>query len=185
MKLAYILFNGATWLDFIGVYDPISRLKLMNYLPDLSWDLCAITKTCADDFGLSILPTKIKNDLSGYDAIIVPGGRGTRKLVNDEFFIDWISSARNTPWKISICTGSLLLGAAGFLKGKKATTHFDEYDTLAQYGANVMKDRIVEDGQVITAGAVSSSLDLGLYLCNKWSGPDAAEKIRIKMHYRG
>ncbi|MFI5156960.1 MAG: hypothetical protein ACHQEM_12280, partial [Chitinophagales bacterium] len=79
MKLAYILFNGATWLDFIGVYDPISRLKLMNYLPDLTWDLCATTKTCTDDLGLSILPTKIKNDLSGYDAIIVPGGRGTRK----------------------------------------------------------------------------------------------------------
>ena len=185
MKLAYILFDGATWLDFIGVYDPISRLKVMNYIPDLTWDFCAITNTCADDLGLTILPNKIKNDLSPYDAIIVPGGRGTRQLVKDMAFINWISSAKDVPWKISVCTGSLLLGAAGFLKSKKATTHFDEYETLAQYGASVSMDRIVEDGKLVTAGAVSSSIDLGLFLCNKWSGPDAADKIRFKMHYRG
>lgn len=69
---------------------------------------------------------------------------------------------------LSVCTGSLILGAAGSLKDKKATSHFNEYDTLEKYCKQVVKKRIVEDGNIITAGAVSSSIDLGLYVCEKW-----------------
>src|SRR5678816_4958805 len=114
MKIAYIIFNGVTWLDLIGVYDPVSRLKSMNYIPDLTWDICSYTGNAKDNFGLEVIPHTIKQPLSGYDAIIVPGGFGTRQLLLDNDFIAWIKTAKDATYKISICTGSLILGAAGF-----------------------------------------------------------------------
>lgn len=185
MKLAYIIFDGITWLDLIGIYDPLTRLRSLGYIPELSWDICSFVETAQDNFGLSMQPSVIKKPLSGYDAIIVPGGHGTRQLIFDEPFLDWLKTANEAKCKISVCTGSLLLGAAGFLKTKKATTHFTEYETLKSYCREVTTDRIVEDGDTITAAAVTSSIDLGLYLCNKWAGPDAANTIRKRMDYHG
>jgi transcriptional regulator GlxA family with amidase domain len=185
MKIAYIVFNDITLLDFIGIYDPISRLKSMNYLPDLSWEICAFSADVIDNFGLKITPDCVGNDLSFYDVIVVPGGYGTRELQFNKEFIAWIQAAKNVKLKVSICTGSLILGAAGFLKGKKATTHFQEYESLKPYCEQVMEDRIVDQDTVITAGVVSSSIDLGLYLCEKWVGKAAASEIRRKMDYKG
>ena len=183
MKIAYIVFNGVTWLDFIGVYDAVSRLKSMAYMKDLSWDICSYTETATDNFGLKIIPDLVKPSLNIYDTIIVPGGHGTRTLIYDTDFLNWISTAKDAEYKMSVCTGSLLLGAAGFLKEKKATTNFLEYETLKPYCAEVIRDRLVIDGNVITAGAVSSSLDLGLYICEKWAGTKAREAIQERMDY--
>ncbi|MCE9499156.1 MAG: DJ-1/PfpI family protein [Leptospira sp.] len=185
MKLAYILFNDITLLDFIGIYDPVSRLKSMKFIPDLEWDLCSFEEGVRDSFGLEIKTDKIRNDLSEYDAIIIPGGLGTRKLQFDQEFISWLKTAKDVPLKISICTGSLLLGACGFLKGRKATTNFQEYEALKKYCDNVLEVRIVDDNDIITAGAVSASIDLGLYLCKKWSGGEAQDQIRKRMDYHG
>jgi transcriptional regulator GlxA family with amidase domain len=113
--------------------------------------------------------------------IIIPGGFGTRQLQHDRNFIQWIKTAENVKYKISVCTGSLILGAAGFLKDRKATTNFLEYETLEPYCQEVVKDKIVEDNDVITAGAVAASIDLGLYLCRKWAGEEAENHIRIRM----
>lgn len=183
MKIAYIIFDGVTWLDFIGVYDAVSRLKSMGFMKDLSWDICSYTETASDNFGLKIIPDLIKQQLDTYDAIIVPGGHGTRNLVKDTDFLNWIGTAKDVEYKMSVCTGSLILGAAGFLKSKRATTNFLEYETLRPYCAEVLTDRLVIDGNIITAGAVSSSLDLGLYLCEKWSGPAARAEIQKRMDY--
>ncbi len=185
MRIAYVIFDGITWLDFIGIYDPMSRLRSMNYLPDLSWEVCILKGKAKDDFGLEILPTKIGEALANYDAVFIPGGHGTRHLQLDPEFISWIRTAANVPWKLSVCTGSLIWGAAGFLKEKSATTHFSEYDTLKPYCKKVLKQKIVEDGNIITAGAVSSSIDLGLYLCEKWVDKKAAFEIRKRMNYEG
>ena len=185
MKLAYIIFDGITWLDFIGIYDPISRLKSMQFIPDLSWEVCALQGSAKDNFGLEILPTKIGESLAGYDAILVPGGHGTRVLQSDNEFLSWIKTAEHVKYKMSVCTGSLILGAAGFLKDKSATTHFTEYETLRSYCKQVLKQRIVEDGDVITAAAVTSSIDLGLFLCEKWAGAEKAREIRERMDYHG
>ena len=185
MKIAFIVFDGITWLDFIGVYDPISRLKSMNYLPALSWDVCSYSEIVKDGFGVTMKPDKVKPSLSGYDALIIPGGFGTRKLQFDEDFISWIKKAELSEYKISVCTGSLILGAAGFLQGKNATTNHLEYAALMPYCKQVLKDRIVEDGNVITAGTVSASLDLGLYLCKKWAGEKSEIEIRKRMGYLG
>ena len=183
MKIAYILYDGITLLDFIGIYDPISRLKSMDFLPELSWKLCAQSESIQDSFGLAVKIEEVNTDLSNFDMIIVPGGFGSRSLMKDAKFLKWLQSAAQAPFKVSICTGSLLLGAAGFLKNKEATTHFSEYETLTPYCRTVIKERIVEDTGVITAGAVAASLDLGLYLCEKLAGPDAKETIRQRMNY--
>ena len=185
MRIAYIVFDGITLLDFIGIYDPISRLKSLNYLPDLTWDICSFTNTVSDNFGLEIKPDLILNSLAEYDAIIIPGGFGTRQLQFDTDFITWIKTADKVKYKISICTGSLILGASGFLKGKKATTNYQEYEALRPYCSKVLKDRIVDEGDTITAGAVSSSIDLGLYLCEKWAGIKAKNEIKKRMDYKG
>ncbi|WKN33938.1 DJ-1/PfpI family protein [Porifericola rhodea] len=184
MRVAYILFDGITWLDFFGVYDPVSRLKSLKYISNLQWDLCAFTDSVADNFGLQIVPTKIRQSLAGYDALIVPGGFGTRKLRYNKAFLDWVRTAEPVKQKISVCTGSLILGAAGFLINKKATTNEQEYDTLKPYCKQVVEGRIVEDQGVVTAGGVASSLDVGLYLCEKWAGTNAAAQIRKRMSYR-
>ena len=185
MKLPFVIFDGITWLDLIGVYDPVSRLKSSNHRPDLSWDICSMHKEVKDAFGLACLSGKQPKTLAGYDGIIVPGGQGTRALQFDQLFLDWIRTAAPAKYKISVCTGSLILGAAGFLKHKAATTHYREYDTLRPYCREVLAQRIVDDNDTITAGAVSTSIDLGLYLCKKWAGQDSMLDIRKQLDYAG
>jgi cyclohexyl-isocyanide hydratase len=184
MRIAFILYNGITTLDFIGIYDPVSRLRSMGFLPELSWQLCALHPSIKDHFGLEITVDAIRPDLGGYDAIVIPGGFGSRVLQADGDFIEWLQTAGKDTLKVSICTGSLLLGAAGFLNGRKATTHFAEYQHLASYAKEVLQERIVEDGNVVTAGAVAASLDLGLYLCEKWAGKRAKDQIAKSMNYK-
>tara|TARA_R110002167_G_scaffold128570_11_gene310937 strand:+ start:394 stop:858 length:465 start_codon:yes stop_codon:yes gene_type:complete len=136
-----------------------------------------------DGFGLEIIVDKIKPDLSDYDMIIVPGGYGTRELQYNSEFIEWLKTGRSVDYIVSICTGSLLIGAAGFLKDKTATTNFNEYMALEKYCGSVAQTRIVDDNNTITAGAVSASLDLGLYICEKLIGKEKTEEIRIAMDY--
>ena len=185
MTIAYIVFDGITLLDFIGAYDPISRLRSIQFLPNLQWDICAMTPEIKDPFGFTLKANKIQPNLGNYDVIIVPGGSGTRTLVHNKAFISWLQTAAAVPLKCSVCTGSLLLGAAGFLEGKNATTHFNQYEALAQYGCHVSKEKIVDDGNLITAGAVTSSLQLGVYLANKWCGVEAGQAIKKWMDFAG
>ncbi|MTI20068.1 DJ-1/PfpI family protein [Fulvivirga sp. RKSG066] len=183
MKIAYILFDGITLLDFFGFYDPIKNIKTLNYLNNLDWDLCAMKNSIKDSYGLEITVDKVSPDLSAYDMVFVPGGYGTRQLQFDEKFIEWIKTAKNVKYKVSVCTGSLILGAAGFLNSKSATINFNEYEALKNYCPNVLKNRIVDDSNTITAGAVASSIDLGLYICEKLIGKEKTKKISKGMDY--
>ena len=183
-RIAFIVFDDITLLDLVGVYDPVTRLKSMNYIPDLEWDICAIKDQIKDNFGFTVKVDKIKPDLSQYDTIIVPGGFGTRPLKDDQGFIEWIKQAEGARYKASVCTGALLLGAAGFLEGKKATTNRSAFDLLKPYCREVLREKVLEDGGVITAGGVSSSLQLGLYLCEKWAGTAARDAIQDKMDFQ-
>jgi cyclohexyl-isocyanide hydratase len=138
-----------------------------------------------DTNGLEMGVDHVQQSLKDYDAIVIPGGPGTRELLRDHSFLDWIRTANESAYQISVCTGSLILGAAGLLKDKKATTHFGEYETLRPYCKEVIKKRIVRDGRVITAGAVSSSIDLGIFLCREWAGNEAAIQISKRIDYQG
>ncbi|MBA2876594.1 DJ-1/PfpI family protein [Thermaerobacillus caldiproteolyticus] len=183
MKVSFIIFEGVTALDFVGVYDSVTRLKTMGFIPDLEWDVCSYSEEVKDGTGLRFTPTKVGQSLQNYDIIIVPGGFGTRKLVEDNDFIQWLKTSESCKLKASVCTGALLLGSAGFLEGKTATTHPNAFNDLKKY-CTVLDQRIVDEGNIITARGVSSSIDLGLYLCEKLAGYEAKEKIRIQMDYR-
>jgi len=183
MKIAFVIFNGLTTLDFIGIYDPLTRLKTMGFLPDLAWDICAPTDLVKDDRGLVMVPTTIQEPLQSYDVLVVPGGFGTRTLMHDKNFVEWIKTAGPCKLKVSVCTGALLLGAAGFLKDNRATTHPSAFQELKPFCRTVLENRIVDEGNLITAGGVSSGIDAGLYVVEKLAGVETKKKIARQMDY--
>ncbi|WP_310500369.1 DJ-1/PfpI family protein [Paenibacillus qinlingensis] len=183
MKIAYILFDKMTALDFVGFYEAVSWLRILKVKEGLTWDLCANKEEITDDRGMTIKIKHVSPDLSGYDLIFIPGGMSTRDLRYDTEFVAWIRSASDVQYKVSVCTGALLLGAAGFLHGKKATTNPSAYELLTPYCSEVVKARIVRDGDIFTGGGVSASIDLGLYLIESLSNADVAKKVQIMMDY--
>jgi transcriptional regulator GlxA family with amidase domain len=186
MKAALIVFDRMTFLDFVGFYDAVSRLKSMDILPDFEWRILSNKSRVADDrgpAGMTMAADSAMEPLDGYNLLFVPGGRGTRSLQHDSEFVDWLKSASRAKLKISVCTGSLLLGAAGFLRGKRATTHPGALKELEPYCDTVLTDRIVDEGSVITGGGVSSSIDLGLHVVQQLAGPDARSRIAAQMCY--
>ncbi|OEH85351.1 thiamine biosynthesis protein ThiJ [Desulfuribacillus stibiiarsenatis] len=183
MRIAFVLFHGMTMLDFIGFYDCVTRLKTMGFIKDLSWDTCALTPTVRDDRGIEMKIDKQNADLSEYDMIFIPGGMATRQLIHDETHIEWLKKARYVRYIVSVCTGSLLLGAADILRGKRATTHPNAYSLLESYDVVVNKKRIVFEDNIITAGGVAASIDLGLFICELLAGYDARSVIQKQMDY--
>jgi len=183
MKMAFILFDRMTMLDFVGFYDAITRLRTMNLMEDVSWDLCSNQAEITDELGITMKIEHIYPDLSQYDLIFVPGGWGTRALRNDMEFVSWLKTANGVKYKVSVCTGALLLGAAGFLTGLRATTNSSAYELLEPYCAEVIRARIVRDGNVITGGGVATSVDLGLYLLECFSDAETVKKVQISMDY--
>ncbi|QLG41872.1 DJ-1/PfpI family protein [Paenibacillus sp. E222] len=183
MKIAFVLFDGLTFLDFAGFYDVINRLNFFEQTKGTTWETCAMTDQVTDESGLTLKVDRVKPNLAEYDLVFVPGGMGTRKLRFDEAFVGWLRQAENVPLKVSVCTGSLLMGAAGFLTGKKATTHPNVYELLEPYVAEVIQTRIVKDGNVITAGGVATSIDLGVYVVGLLAGQEAAEHVKLQIDY--
>ncbi|MDQ0657690.1 DJ-1/PfpI family protein [Paenibacillus sp. W2I17] len=183
MKIAFVLFDGLTFLDFAGFYDVINRLNFFEPTQGTTWETCAMTEQVTDESGLTLKVDRVKPDLSEYDLVFIPGGMGTRKLRYDEAFVGWLKQAESVPLKVSVCTGSLLLGAAGFLSGKKATTHPRAYKLLEPYVTEVIQKRIVKDGNVITAGGVATSIDLGIYVVGLLAGQEAAANVKLQIDY--
>jgi cyclohexyl-isocyanide hydratase len=184
LRVAYIIFNDMTSLDLAGVFDTINRLRKTGFMPNLTWETCSYTKSVRDQFGLGYIPSRVRPDLSKYDLMVVVGGIGTRKLMKDDKFVKWLRTGAKCDLKTSVCTGALLLGAAGFLKGKRATTHHDAFHLLKPYCSRVVKNaRIVDEGDVVTAGGVTSSIDLGLFICDKLAGKQARNTIQRQIEY--
>ena len=184
MKLAYIVYDGMSWLDLIGVYDPVSRLKSKGYNTEITWEFCAFSEGASDQFGLAMKPDRVKQILKGYDVIIVPGGVGVKALLSQPNFIEWLKGAEETPLKIATCTGSLLFAKAGFLQNKKATTHFAKHDVLREMNVDVVNQRVVDDGNIITSDTGVAAIELGLYLCEKWSGAEAKNTIQKELLFQ-
>lgn len=183
MKTAFVLFDGMTFLDFVGFYDPVTRLKSMKILDDFEWRVCSTERSVVDDRGLRIQADTLAAPLDRYDMVFVPGGFGTRTLQNDRAFIDWLKTAEPARLKVSVCTGAILLGAAGFLRGRRATTHPSAYEELEPYCGSVVKARVVDEGDVVTAGGVSSAIDAGLHVVEKLAGAEARARIAAQMDY--
>jgi cyclohexyl-isocyanide hydratase len=180
MRVAFCAFEGMTALDFVGAYDPVTRLDRMD-LADLSWDVCARTADVSTN-GLRLGVDRVAPDLGEYDLLFVPGGTATRTLRCDESFVAWLRTAADCDYLTSVCTGSLLLGAAGFLDGKRATTHPSARALLAE-DAEVVEARVVRDGDVVTGAGVSSALDLGLALVELLADESARDAVAAQMDY--
>jgi cyclohexyl-isocyanide hydratase len=181
MHVAFVAYDGMTALDFVGAFDPVTRLSTMDYM-EMTWDVCARTETVTAGADLRFEADAVGNPLDGYDLVFVPGGFATRELRRDEAFVSWLRSAGDADLLASVCTGSLLLGAAGFLDGVSATTHPSAYNDLAEY-CEVREDRVVDAGDVVTARGVSSSLDLGLYLVERLADGTTRREIAAQMDY--
>jgi len=183
MKTAFVIFERMTALDLIGVYDPLTRLRSMNIMPEFSWQFCAITESVTDDRGLRFTPDMVAGSLAGFDLLVVPGGFGTRPLRHKTAFVDWLRSAGPVKLKESVCTGALLLGAAGFLAGKRAATHPSAAEELKPYCASVVSERVVDEGTVVTAGGVTAAIDLGLHLVERIAGAEVRIAVARQMDY--
>src|SRR6267143_752028 len=190
MKTAFVIFDRMTALDFIGAYDPLTRLKSMDLIPNFEWDICALAEEVADDKGLRFTPSVVAEPLSKYDLIVVPGGFGTRTLQHDRAFIDWIRTSAPVKLKASACAGALLLGTAGFLKGKRATTHPSAFEELKPYCAKVVNERssqlAVSQPQLISVCTWSNGLPAwkraGEWR-SKWTTPMNGKRRVRKMPY--
>ncbi len=183
MRMAYILFDGMTTLDFVGFYDAVTRMGVLKAIENVSWDFCSNKEEVTDDRGLTLKINQVSPDLSAYDLIFIPGGFSTRQLRFDTNFITWIQTAREVEYKVSVCTGALILGAAGFLNQKKATTNPSAYELLAPYCSEVVKERFVRDGNVFTGGGVAASIDLGLYFIESLTNENVVREVQEKMDY--
>ncbi len=184
-RIAFLIFPGLTTLDFVGGYDSLRRIASMGVDPNVRHRIIGTEREIVDESGLTIVPDSVYEDLAPFDLLYVPGGLGTRRLMNDRRLLDYLRSWGHERSLASVCTGALLLGAAGYLAGKPATTHHQAYDLLRPLCGEVVTDqRIVDAGQVVTAGGVTSALDLGLYLVEKFWGTPAREKIAGQMAYR-
>jgi len=184
-RIAFLIFPQMTFLDFVGGYDALRRVASMGIDPEVRHRIVGTEAEIADDSGLVVKADSVYEDLAGFDLLYVPGGVGTRALASDPRMIEYLRTWGPNRPLASVCTGALLLGAAGHLEGRRATTHHNALDLLRPLCREVVTDRrVVDEGQVVTAGGVSSSLDLGLYLVEKFWGRPAREKIAAQMAYR-
>ena len=180
MDIAIPIFDRITALDAIGPYEVLSRL------PDAKVRFVAHEQgpVRSDNGMLAITADARLEDVPNPEIVLVPGGFGTRDLLEDERMLSWLRGAHETSrWTTSVCTGSLLLGAAGILDGLQATTHWLELDTLARFGAEPTQQRVVEQGKVMTAAGVSSGIDMALVLAQRIAGDDVAKAIQLGIEY--
>ena len=183
MKIAFVLYDGVTLLDFAGAYDPLTRLKTMGFVPDLEYCTCARQERIRSFEGMELTVDRVSPDLTGFDYVIVPGGNSIANLIRDREFIGWLAVPPGKTTVAAVCGGALLAGAAGMLKTRRATTNPALMEILKKFAREVSKDRVVDDDHVITAGGVTAAIDMGLYLTERIAGRDARLAIQKQMDY--
>jgi putative intracellular protease/amidase len=179
--IALGLFQGFTALDVIGPYE------ILAYLPGAEVVFCAEKTGMVDDH-IDLVHLRVDRtfaDVPRPDVLFVPGGPAAGRYAADGHpIVDWIREAHpHTAWTTSVCTGSLLLGAAGLLEGLSATTHWSAYDELASYGAHPTEQRVVTSGRIVTGAGVSAGIDLALTLAADIAGPEVAQTIQLAIEY--
>jgi len=180
VEIVIPIFDGITALDAVGPYEVLSRL------PGAELKFAALEpgpKRTENDV-LALFADHALAELPHPEVVVVPGGFGTRALMHDEAMLDWVRGAHErTEWTTSVCTGALILGAAGILRGLKATTHWLSLDMLRDLGAEPTLERVVEEGKVITAAGVSSGIDMALRLAASIAGDEVAQGIQLAIEY--
>jgi cyclohexyl-isocyanide hydratase len=179
LRTGFLLFPGLTQLDFTGPYEVLARV------PELEiFTIAERAGPVQSEFGLSIVAEHDFSSTPQLDIICVPGGPGTLEAAAHLEVIAFLQAqARGVQWLTSVCTGSLLLGAAGLLKGYRATTHWLSLDLLPLVGAIPVQDRVVKDRNRITGGGITAGIDLALTLTAELFGRERAEAIELVMEY--
>lgn len=180
MQIAIALFPKVTILDAIGPY------QVFTGLPDADVVVCAASRGRISDAAdrLHIDVEHTFDDVPEPDVLLVPGGNVTREMTRDHPILDWIRSAHeHTTYTTSVCTGAQLLGAAGLLRGIKATTHWVAYDALREYGAEPTGQRVVFDGRIVTGAGVSAGIDLALAVAARLAGREIAQAVQLSLEY--
>jgi transcriptional regulator GlxA family with amidase domain len=180
MQTAFLLYDRFTALDVVGPYEVLASVPGAETVLVAEragpvrndHDTLAISAECSLD------------EVSAPDIVVVPGGLGTRLLLEHEPILGWLRRVHErTAWTTSVCTGSLLLAAAGLLKDAPATTHWVMRETLSSLGAVPVADRVVEHGNIITAAGVSAGIDLALQLVQRIHGDEAAKAVQLGIEY--
>ncbi|MDB4997387.1 MAG: ThiJ/PfpI domain protein [Myxococcaceae bacterium] len=184
-RFVFVTFGGMTLLDLVGVLDPVSRLASMTFDPTSTSRIVTLDATTPwASAGAALIVEHVRPSLEDSDVLVVVGGPPTRTLVEDPEVAAWLASFPHNRLVTSVCTGALLLGAAGRLRGRRATTHHVALDLLARWGATAVRERVVTDGNVMTAGGVTSGLDLGVAIVRRLEGDDVADAIARQMELR-
>jgi len=180
MEIAVALFEQVTALDAVGPYEVLQRL------PDAEVRFVGHQKgqIRTDNGFLGLTVDHTFDEVPNPDVLVVPGGIGTRALVHDTAILEWIRAAHETSqFTTSVCTGSLLLAAAGILDGLSATTHFSARPLLAKYGAKPSEERVVVEGKIITAAGVSSGIDMALHLAERLTDATTSKALQLMIEY--
>lgn len=181
MKIAVVLYDQLAALDAIGPYEVLSRL------PGADLVTVGDTPTVRSDTGtLGLVVDATYADVPDPDVIVVPGGPGKALHLSDEDspLRHWLRAADATStWTTSVCTGSLILAAAGLLEGRRATTHWQSLDRLAGYGVTAVSERVVTDGKYVTGAGVSAGIDMALTLAAHIAGDTVAQTLQLAIEY--
>ncbi len=178
-RIGMLIFPRMTQLDMTGPYEVLARL------PNTIVDLVARTlDPVTTDRGMQIVPTVTYAECPQLDVVMVPGGAGQQDLMEDETALDFLrKQAASAKYVTSVCTGSLVLAAAGLLKGKRATSHWSAVDHLALLGAIPTHERVVVDGNIVTGAGVVSGIDFALRLAVILDGEQVARELQLQIEY--
>jgi putative intracellular protease/amidase len=180
LRVAIPIFDRLTALDAVGPYEVLSRLPGAT----VSFVAAEPGPKRTENGMLAVTADASFAELPDPEVLVVPGGFGTRALMHDEPTLAWLRRAhQSSQWTTSVCTGSLLLAAAGLLRGLEATTHWLSLDMLAEHGAIPVSRRVVEQGKIITAAGVSAGIDMALTLAARIAGEQVAQAIQLGIEY--
>lgn len=179
VHIGILAFPGVQQLDLTGPYETFASAP--DTRVDLVWKTLEPLRSAT---GLMLTPTCEMASCPQLDVLCVPGGGGVNALLTDETVLAFVrDQARGARYVTSVCTGSLVLGMAGLLEGKRATTHWNAHDFLARFGAIPVKERVVRDGNLITAGGVTSGIDFGLTVLAELFGDKVAQMVQLSLEY--
>lgn len=179
LSFGILVFPQVQQLDLTGPYEVFASAR--DAQVHLIWKDTAPLKAAT---GLTLMPTTTFAECPPLDVLCVPGGSGVNPLLNDEAVLTFLRErAGQVRYLTSVCTGSLVLGMAGLLKGKRATSHWNAHDLLARFGAIPTEGRVVRDGNLITAGGVTSGIDFGLSVIAELLGEEEAQTIQLSLEY--
>ncbi|MEV0598549.1 DJ-1/PfpI family protein [Streptomyces sp. NPDC050315] len=180
MQIAILLYDRFTALDAIGPFETLRGLPGAETV-----FVARRTGPVRNDSGqLAMVAEATPDEVTRPDILVVPGGPDLSAVLTDDALLDWLRTVdAATTWTTSVCTGSLLLAAAGLLKGRRATSHWLALDRLKEYGAEPTGERVVFDGKYVTAAGVSSGIDMGLSLLGRLGGDELAQTVQLAIEY--